>query len=320
MFLQSNNEMSSPEISVLMLTHNREYLVSRMIEGILNQSFTDFEFLIFDTASTDRSGEICEEYAKRDKRIKVWHIDNNSIGSSRNKAVKHAKGRYITFVDDDDMVEKDFLEFLHNLIVDNDADISICGACRNTNGNIEPHGMWNDKCVWTPQQSLEEMLLRRRNFQRMPTKLIKRELYQSIPFKEDCKYEDIWVCYRFMASAKKVVAYGIPKYVFYRHSGNNSSFVLTDEWNSERIDEYLKAYRERSIYISARFPELNNLCRYSEWSLWMSLCEKISKRRLKSCHKYYEYMLSNLKKDRLDLEKSPWLNEFDIKRTQTLLL
>lgn len=311
--------MKNPEISVLMLTHNREKLVSRMIDCILNQSFSDFEFLIFDTASIDRSGQICEEYAKKDSRIKVWHIENKSIGSSRNKAVGFANGRYITFVDDDDMVESDFLEFLYNLIVDKDADISICGACRNTNGYIEPHGMWDDKCIWTPQQSLVELLLRRRNFQRMPTKLIKRELYLTIPFKEDCNYEDIWVCYRFMAAAKKVVAYGLPKYVFFRHSGNNSCFVLTDEWNSERIDEYLKAYRERTLYISDRFPELNDLCRYSEWSFWLSLCEIISKRGLKSCSEHLDYLLNSLKRVRSELVVSPWLNELDIKRIRCIL-
>ncbi len=311
--------MGSPEISVLMLTHNREKFVSRMIECIQNQSFSDFEFLIFDTASNDLSGEICEEYARKDRRIRVWHIDNKSIGSSRNKAVRQSRGRYITFVDDDDMVETDFLEFLYELIEESSADISICGACRNTNGRIEPHGMWEDKCIWTPQQALEEMLLRRRNFQRMPTKLIKSELYHNIHFKEDCNYDDIWVCYRFMAAAKMVAAYGIPKYVVFRHAGNNSDFVLTNDWNSKRIDEYLRAYRERSIYISNRFSELIPLCRYSEWSFWLSLCEKIINDRITSCYKYLDYMLSSLKKDKCDLEKSPWLTELDIKRIKNIL-
>ncbi len=311
--------MERPEISVLMLTHNRETLVPRMIECILRQSFADYEFLIFDTASSDRSGEICEEYAKRDSRIRVWHIENNSIGASRNIAVSKARGGYLTFVDDDDVVTDDFLEFLYGLIKESGADISICGAYRDTNGLIEPHGMWDEKCLWTPQQALEEMLLRRRNFQRMPTKLIREELYQAIPFKEDCRFEDIWVCYRFMAAAGKVAAHGLPKYGVFRDTGNNSSFVLTDEWTRERLDEYLRAYQERTRYISERFPELNSLCRYSEWSFWLSLCEKIIKGGLTDCHDYLKSMLEKLQQGKLEIEKSPWLNETDLSRIKDLL-
>lgn len=311
--------MERQEISVLMLTHNREQLVPRMIECILRQSFADFEFLIFDTASTDRSGVICEEYAQRDSRIKVWHIENNSIGTSRNIAVSKAQGRYLTFVDDDDVVTDDFLEFLYSLVKESGADISICGAYRDTNGLIEPHGMWEEKFLWTPQQALEELLLRRRNFQRMPTKLIKRELYQEIPFKEDCRYEDIWVCYRFMAAAKKVAAHGLPKYGFFRDTGNNSSFVLTDAWTPERLDEYLRAYRARTIYISERFPKLGPLCRYSEWSFWLSLCEKIINGGLTDCKDYLNSMLERLRRDKNEIEKSPWLNETDLRRIKDLL-
>lgn len=311
--------MKRPEISVLMLTHNRETLVPRMIECILRQSFTDYEFLIFDTASSDRSGEICEEYAKRDSRIRVWHIENDSIGASRNIAVSKARGCYLTFVDDDDMVTDDFLEFLYRLVKESGSDISICGAYRNTNGKIELHGMWEENCLWTPRQALEEMLLRRRNFQRMPTKLIKAELYRAIPFKEDCRFEDIWVCYKFMAVAEKVAAHGLPKYTFFRDTGNNSSFVLTDEWTPDRIDEYLRAYSERTRYIVERFPELSDLCRYSEWSFWLSLCEKITKGRLTKCQGYMDSMLSKLEHDKSELEQSPWLNETDISRMKILL-
>ncbi len=312
--------MERPEISVLMLTHNREKLVPRMIECILRQSFADYEFLIFDTASSDRSGEICEEYAQKDSRIRVWHIENNSIGASRNIAVEKARGSYLTFVDDDDVVTDDFLEFLYGLIKESGADISICGAYRDTNGLIEPHGMWDEKYLWTPQQALEEMLLRRRNFQRMPTKLIRRELFDEIAFKEDCRFEDIWVCYRFMAAAGKVAAHGLPKYGVFRDTGNNSSFVLTDEWTRERLDEYLRAYRERTCYISERFPELNPLCRYSEWSFWLSLCEKIKKSGLIDCRDYLDSMLEKLQRDKNELEKSPWLNEIDISRIKELLV
>ena len=115
-------------ISVLMLTYNRENLVGRAIESILVQTYKDFEFIIVDNGSTDKSGDIAEEYAKKDSRIKVIHRKRGNIGAGRNTALDAAKGDYVAFIDDDDWAEPDFLEFLRNLIVENNADISICGA------------------------------------------------------------------------------------------------------------------------------------------------------------------------------------------------
>ena len=73
-----------PKISVIMLTYNREKLVNRAIESILNQTETDFEFIIVDNGSSDNSGKIADEYAKRDSRIKVIHREKGNIGSGRN--------------------------------------------------------------------------------------------------------------------------------------------------------------------------------------------------------------------------------------------
>ena len=76
--------MNAPIISVIMLTYNRENMVSHMIECILNQTFKDFEFIIVDNGSTDKSGEIAEEYAKKDSRIKVIHLTTSNISRGRN--------------------------------------------------------------------------------------------------------------------------------------------------------------------------------------------------------------------------------------------
>ena len=109
--------MVTTKISVVMLTYNRENFISEAIESILNQTETDFEFIIVNNGSTDKSGEIAEMYAKSDSRIKVIHIPKNSIGKGRNTGLDLAKGEYITFVDDDDIAEPDMLEFLYNLLL-----------------------------------------------------------------------------------------------------------------------------------------------------------------------------------------------------------
>ena len=105
-------------ISVIMLTYNREELVGRAIDCILAQTYRDFEFIIVDNGSSDRSGAIADEYAAKDSRIRVIHRERGNIGSGRNAGLDAAKGEYIAFIDDDDWTEPDFLEFLYNLLVE----------------------------------------------------------------------------------------------------------------------------------------------------------------------------------------------------------
>lgn len=299
-------------ISVIMLTYNREQYIAGAIEAILAQTWKDFEFIIVDNGSTDKSGTIAEEYARKDHRIDVVHIPKSSIGHGRNIGLLRAKGEYIAFVDDDDIAAPDMLEFLCLLIIGNQADISICGAQKNVNGRILPHSMWQDYCVWDAKDAVTELLKRKRNNAGLPTKLIKRELFDREPFKEDCHYEDIWVCYRYMAMANKVVAYGLPKYCFTRHTNNNSSFTQNaDQWRTEQIEEYLAAFRERTEYISERLPELSGLAQYSEWSYMISMCQKIRKYYLNECEDVFERMRYNLLENKEKFLTSEYIEEIE---------
>lgn len=299
-------------ISVIMLTYNREKYIARAIEAILQQTYSDFEFVIVDNGSNDRSGRIADEYAGKDTRIKVLHINKSSIGHGRNVGVANAKGDYIAFVDDDDVAAPDMLEFLNQLIQENHADIAICGAQKNVNGNILPHSMWDEYCVWSASDAVTELLKRKRNNAGLPTKLIKRTLFEQIPFKEDCKYEDIWICYKYMANANKVAAYGLPKYCFTRHESNNSSFTQNaGQWKAVQMEEYLAAFRERTEYISTKLPELTKLVQYSEWSYMISMCDKIKTYELKDCHDILTGLTQVLKAKQQEFLNSPYIQDFE---------
>ena len=113
-------------VSVIMLTYNRETLVSRAIESILAQTYREFEFIIVDNGSTDHSGAIADTYAAKDKRIRVLHRQRGNIGAGRNTGLDAAQGEYIAFIDDDDWAEPDFLAFLLELAKESDADVAIC--------------------------------------------------------------------------------------------------------------------------------------------------------------------------------------------------
>lgn len=105
--------MANPIISVIVPVYKAEKYLSKCIDSILNQSFTDFELLLINDGSPDRSGEICEAYAEKDMRIRVFHQQNGGVGRARNNGLAHAQGQYVVFADSDDWVLPDYLGDLY---------------------------------------------------------------------------------------------------------------------------------------------------------------------------------------------------------------
>ena len=96
--------MNNPKVSVIVPVYNVEKLLQRCIDSILAQTFTDFELLLIDDGSKDKSGEICDEYAAKDSRIRVFHKQNGGVSTARNIGIDKAQGEWIYFVDSDDIV------------------------------------------------------------------------------------------------------------------------------------------------------------------------------------------------------------------------
>ena len=302
------------KISVIMLTYNREELLIRAIDSILNQTFKDFEFIIVDNGSTDKSGAIADEYALKDSRIKIIHREQGNIGSGRNAGLDAATGEYVAFIDDDDYAESDFLEFLYNLAKKHNADIAVCGSTKEENGQQLPNGIYqyDEKYIMDAEQATVNFLWRKLYNAAMPTKLVRREMFDSIRFLNEGKYDDITTTYRYFANAKIVAAHGLPKYCFYRHSGNNSSAATKHHLlNPVQLNEYLAAFRERTEYISKILPQLAGLALYSEWSYMISMVEKIHRYGLNNCADLLVLMCDNLRAHWDDFYYGKYILEFE---------
>ena len=113
------------KISIIVPVYKTEKYIERCIESILRQSYHNFELILVDDGTPDNSGQICDEYSKKDNRIKVIHQQNSGQSVARNNAFKVATGDYYCFIDSDDYVADDLLEKLYNLLTDNNADISV---------------------------------------------------------------------------------------------------------------------------------------------------------------------------------------------------
>ena len=103
-----------PQVSIIIPVYNSENTLRRCLNSVLAQTFTDFECLLVDDGSTDDSGRICDEYAEKDKRFRVFHKENGGVSSARNVGLDNASGEWITFVDSDDWIEGSFLDSLLN--------------------------------------------------------------------------------------------------------------------------------------------------------------------------------------------------------------
>lgn len=303
--------VKDPKISVIMLTYNREKLVSRAIESILGQSEPDFEFIIVDNGSSDRSGAIADEYAEKDGRICVIHRDRGNIGAGRNTGLDAAHGKYVAFIDDDDWAEPDFLEFLYELAIENDADVSICGATDKA---------FDEKQVMVAEEALIELMWRKKYNMAFPTKLFTKKLADKIRFPEEGTYDDIALMYRLLAEANRVAYHGLPKYTFYRHRGNNSAWTTDYSLlTADTLDEYLHAYRVRTEWLSKKFPDSAAAFRYFEWSFMLSMVEKIHRLEIGGCKGQLEKMTQELREHRKEFLNTPEILDFEKNWMEVLL-
>lgn len=128
------------KISVIVPVYNAESYFSDCIESILRQTFHDFELILVNDGSTDSSGEMCDQFADRDSRIKVVHQQNQGQASARNNAVNIASSEWVCFVDSDDMIHHQMLEVLYDAVIKGNAKISMCSA---TNGITPPQNFFH---------------------------------------------------------------------------------------------------------------------------------------------------------------------------------
>ena len=120
-------------ISIIVPVYNVEKYIKKCIDSIINQTYKNLEIILVDDGSPDNCGKICDEYAEKDKRIKVIHKENGGLSDARNAGIKIARGCYIGFVDSDDWIDKNMYEKLYKTLKEKDADIACCKLIRYKN-------------------------------------------------------------------------------------------------------------------------------------------------------------------------------------------
>ena len=189
-------------ISVIVPVYQAEAYLADCVESILSQTFSDFEIILVNDGSPDNCGKLCDDYAARYDRISVIHQDNQGQAAARNHAMARATGEWICFVDSDDLIHPQMLEFLYRSATESGAPISQCGMLEAV--ELPADFLKPREAAFDVLTMDEETLVALHDADRYPAwvacaKLIRRDLIEAYPFREGRVYEDNeavcrWVC------------------------------------------------------------------------------------------------------------------------------
>ena len=223
--------MSNDLISVIVPVYNVAEYLCRCIDSICNQTYRDLEIILVNDGSTDNSGEICENYAKKDNRIKVIHKANGGLSDARNAGIEFANGNYLAFVDSDDYISEDYFDVLYNALVNSNAEMALCNFIK-----VDEHGNEIDE---KQKIEAEEKVLSKKDFYGQLNgklhmmyvvswcKLFKKEVFSEIRFPVGKIHEDEFLIHHIVDKCDKIVTIDKQMYYYLQRSGSIMNSRLT---------------------------------------------------------------------------------------------
>ena len=200
--------MRESRISVVVPVYNVENYLNECLESILQQTYHELEVILVDDGSTDRSGELCEEWKKKDKRIHVIHQSNQGLSEARNRGLEHITGKYVAFVDSDDILHPQMYEHLADALQAGQADVAICKE--TLFWGDKPQFKCGDRCEIRAVEDKIRLLTHMTDdwittIDVVWNKLYKKELLEGICFPKGKLSEDVYFQIDVLLRASKAV-------------------------------------------------------------------------------------------------------------------
>lgn len=217
------------KVSIIVPIYKVEKVLTRCLDSLCRQSLRDIEIILIDDASPDRCGEICEQYAMEDERIRVFHhLENKGVSAARNTGIAHASADYLMFVDGDDWVHEDFCKLPYECAVQKQADL-VMFDCKRINHDdsteLEKNENGRDFIKLTCLEAIELMF--RGEGVSVCNKLYSRKLFNTISFPEGFSYEDVGTTHRAVLLADTI--YFLDKVLYFHCYRDGSSTTLKTE-------------------------------------------------------------------------------------------
>lgn len=227
------------KISIIVPIYNVEKYLEECIESIINQTYKNIEIILIDDGSTDKSGEICDKYSKKDSRIKTIHQENKGIAETRNVGLKYATGEYIAWVDSDDIISNNMYEVLLKNMIKEDAQISCCNY-KKVKDKSEAFSENEKEVIEVKNKKLVIDMIRGTISRVLWGKLFKRELFNYIKFTNFKVGEDFVAVTTILSEDPKyVVTNGY--YYFYRYREDSATNTMNIESRLDLLKSTLLA-------------------------------------------------------------------------------
>ena len=237
-------------ITIIINVYNGEKHIKKCLDSIVNQTYKDLEILIINDGSTDNTLSICKSY--KDKRIRIITKKSKNISLSRNIGLDNAKGEYIYFIDSDDYIDLDTIEYLYNLCKKYNTDIATCRCVDVYNYDYKKKEIKEKTKVITSEEILKKILLSTNREVAIWNKLIKRELIKDLRL-YDRIITDTLYTYRLMFKTDEVAYSNQVKYYYFNHK---KSYSHSKNENLERTIDMYNAYNERYLDVKKKYPNM----------------------------------------------------------------
>lgn len=308
-------EERKPLVSVIVPVYNVYPYLRDCVQSVQAQSYQNWELLLVDDGSTDGSGELCDELAVEDGRIRVFHKPNGGLSDARNAGLEQAKGEYITFLDSDDLLDTMAIEKLLTVCDETSADVAI----GQTQSFVEKFSRVRENTnprheVISNQEALRRMFLHRGVEHAAWGKLYRRECWKAIKFPKGVLYEDYATIYQMIAQCRTVVIYYEPLY-YYRVRNGSIMHSRIEKKNLFLLD--ISETVTRSI--SEQVPEVQEEARYLQMVTYLKVMKGILDGGFRNYPDAQKRILCFVRKNS-DVVNYPWAKKTDRIKVRTLLL
>lgn len=306
---QGMENAEQPLITVAVTIYNIKEYVKRSVESVCMQTYKNLEILLVDDGSSDGSEKLCDEYAKKDSRIRVIHKKNSGPADARNTAIEAAKGEYIAFVDGDDWVEPDMYENMYKAIQKAGADLAICSYKQILKEHIEDPS--DDTLLFLEKGEALECFIRETEEIRIRNavwnKLIKKELLKELRFPTGRLYEEIVFTTKLLDRSERAVYLNQG---YYNYVTDRAGSIMNVGVNARIFTDQIPLYYEKREYLRSVGRE--DLVKIHDFYFYKRLLQhylELKKNKPKDHQKFCRQIVQILKKEKANI---PGAYETDI--------
>ena len=264
--------MMGEKISVIVPVYNVEAYLERCVKSILQQTCTNFELILINDGSTDSSGQICDYLADQYENIKVYHIENAGVSNARNIGIQLATGVWITFVDSDDFVTKDYLATLASAVEGGNVGFVIAPLHHIKNGivtDLPPYS--GRKELWSTEETMKELLMTTKTSFFPVAKLFKRDLLTDEKFNTDYHLAEDALFLTELLLKTRCSSVFIDKPIYYYDHREGSATTSVNRY----VFDTIEVYKNIITQVSQVFPNLKYELKNRECWSYITVYDKI---------------------------------------------